>query len=76
MNEFKVGDRVEFTDADMHESMPHYYPAPGTIGTIVGDAFTIAPWVQWPNGSTSDDDIWSANVLHLRLVAEEVPDDT
>lgn len=34
MSEFKVGDKVIFTNAKKHEILSRIYPAVGTVGTI------------------------------------------
>lgn len=74
MHQFKVGDRVRFKgmgDA-CHAKMPEYYPEDGTIGIV-----SIAPddddevYVQWPEGSTSGDDMWWAFPECLELVADD-----
>jgi hypothetical protein len=51
---------VRFTDAAKHDKFPNHYPAPGTVGTVVGfttDKKTM--YVQWEEGSTSASDIWA-----------------
>ena len=35
MNKFKVGDKVVFTNAEKHEKVSQFYPAVGTVGTVV-----------------------------------------
>lgn len=47
MSKFKVGDKVRFTDAERHCSDPCYYPPVGTIGTIVDDEKSSAPFIKW-----------------------------
>ena len=71
MQQFKVGDRVRFKgmgDA-CHAKMPEYYPKDGTIG-IVSIASNDEVYVQWPEGSTSKDDMWWAFPECLELVEE------
>ena len=59
MSKFKVGDRVRATSTELHNACPNQYPEVNTIGRVVateigGDVLMI----QWPLGSTSDDDHW------------------
>lgn len=54
MNQFKKGDKVRFIDEAAHRDNPGWFPAVGTIGTHNGDG----SMVQWPAGSTSQDDLW------------------
>lgn len=35
MSKFKVGDKVVFTNAQKHETISRFYPAVGTVGTVV-----------------------------------------
>lgn len=35
MNKFKVGDKVVFTNAEKHEKVSQFYPAVGTVSTVV-----------------------------------------
>lgn len=51
------GEKVVFTDAKLHEKNPKWYPPVGTVGTVMHDE---DDWIQWPKGSTSLDDCWSA----------------
>lgn len=73
---FKVGDRVRYRNARKHRIEPEYYPAPGTVGTVVDldedneyneveDMF-----VQWPKGSTSLNDAWWCNRKDIEPVED------
>ena len=62
---FNVGDKVVMNSKRAHEKHPLYYPAVGTVGVIMssfhyhqGEGSVYV--VQWPHGSTSDRDLWSA----------------
>lgn len=66
----KEGSRVRFIRADLHEQYPHCYPAPGTVGTVKTMLSDTILAVQWPKGSTSDGDEWSA----CTNMVEVVPD--
>ena len=50
---YKVGDKVRYLDARRHLAEPEYYPAPGTVGTIVEIGDNATCLVQWPEGTTS-----------------------
>lgn len=59
MSKFKTGDRVRAISTELHNACPNQYPEVNTIGRVVateigGDVLMI----QWPLGSTSDDDYW------------------
>ena len=76
MNEKEVykGLKVRFTDQNLHEVLPDYYPEAGTEGTIVSVTKcvhaenTVYILVQWPKGSTSQNDRWFAAVSDLEPV--------
>lgn len=67
----KVGDKVRFVNAEVHDCDPWFYPPVGTIGTVLsinryGDVF-----VQWPEGSTLTEDRWWTHITSLELVEGE-----
>lgn len=71
---FNPGDRVCFASVPRHEAVPPCYPAPGTVGVVkISDIPTTGNFwllVQWPQGSTSEDDKWvcsEADVLPAAL---------
>lgn len=72
MAKFKVGDKVRYVDEAGHRINPRYYPAVGTIGEIVGVIGVAGGdyWVQWPEGTTSNDDYWCCGHHRLELVTE------
>jgi len=74
MHQFKVGDRVRFKGAApcTHKEMPEYYPTDGTIGvvTVAAPDKDDEVLVQWPKGSTSEDDEWWALLSCLEVVEE------
>jgi len=71
MSKFKVGDKVEFIDAKHHMGLPSYYPKEGTIGTVVDVCPDGTISVQWPQGSTCEDDLWWVNVERVRAVSND-----
>lgn len=73
MHKFKVGDRVRFKGMGdtCHAYAPRYYPKDGTIGNITSKIGKYDAFVQWPEGSTSMDDIWCAPLDCLELVEND-----
>lgn len=66
IDKLKKGDKVRFTNAELHERVPRFYPKPGTIGIVHHDHDDL---IQWPVGSTSLDDLWCAPGHSMELVA-------
>lgn len=69
---FKKGDHVILADNEEtrtdHLEKPEWYPAPGTRGIVTEDS--DAPYVQWEDGSTSEDDVWANTGENLILESE------
>ena len=65
---FKPGDKVEFMEGRMHEAFPNLYPPTGTVGTVISAGIDDLYYVQWPEGSTSDDDKWHEIGMFLKWV--------
>ena len=65
---FKVGDKVKYINTD-HAEHPDFYPLYGTIGEIKEDCGNNY-CVQWPKGSTSDDDCWYCDENDIELVKD------
>ncbi len=63
---FKVGDKVKYINTD-HAERPDFYPLYGTIGEIKEDCGNNY-CVQWPKGSTSDDDCWCCDESDLEAI--------
>ncbi len=55
--DFANGDQVRFICGELHEKQPAYFPPVGTIGTVIGFGLDDL-FVQWPCGTTSEDDEW------------------
>ena len=75
----KTGDRVRVADNKstrmMHEEMPEYYPEPGSLGTVVGNALDDnIYWVKWDN--SQEDHPWAFSGRGLEVVEEELPNIT
>lgn len=78
-NESMIGRKVRFTNAMAHEEEPWFYPEVGTIGTIVSTKGTdfenmddLPYVVQWPEGTTSEKDLWAVDDKNIELVDEEM----
>lgn len=67
----KVGDKVRFVNAEVHDCDPYCYPPVGTIGTVLSIDGDDVVFVQWPGGSTLTDDRWWSSVERLELVEGE-----
>lgn len=63
MNKFNVGDKVVFINAQKHKSHSRYYPAVGTVGTVVDiDEHPIEDFglmVNW--GDAKGVDVWQVD---------------
>lgn len=63
MSKFKVGDKVVFINAQKHESASGYYPAVGTVGTVVkinkNPINKYGLMVNW--GDAKGVDVWQAD---------------
>lgn len=66
MSKFNIGDKVKYIGPD-HAEFSDFYPLYGTIGEIKEDR-SDHYWVQWPKGSTSDDDYWSCDEINLEAI--------
>ena len=66
MSKFNVGDKVKYIGPD-HAEHSDFYPLYDTIGEIK-EVCDDHCWVQWPKGSTSDDDYWSCEEINLELI--------
>lgn len=58
LQKLKRGAKVRSTDEDMHRRFPQFYPAVGTIGTLISANY-IGAWVDW------EDDHFKCKGLHL-----------
>lgn len=64
---FERKDKVIYTG----NNKSCYFPDTGTEGTILHvDSVKLMCKVQWPIGSTSQDDIWYCSIYDLEKVGE------
>lgn len=55
-----IGKKVVFKNDYLHKRLPKFYPAVGTIGTVIdrSQVFKDNFCIRWPKGTTSDNDEW------------------
>lgn len=71
-SKLKKDDVVIVTDeiSNAHKRFPEWYPAPGTIGTILDASDEDCISIQWSKGSTSKDDIWYIRSEQIRKLTK------
>lgn len=73
-SENMYGRKVKFLSDEVHVYMPEFYPAVGTVGTVVecyDNYEQKKDWkVQWPKGSTSRDGCWFCDEENVELIEE------
>lgn len=70
---YKKGDKVVFIDTQAHERAPHYFPIVGAVGVVDHKDTAMCIWVQWPAGSTSNDDLWCTVTSRIKPYKEGFP---
>nr|DAG87222.1 MAG TPA: protein of unknown function (DUF4314) [Herelleviridae sp.] len=63
----KVGSKVRMIDREGHKRDPERIPDVGTVGTVMKVGFN-SHFVQWPEGSTSEADMWYCNEIRLEVL--------
>lgn len=66
---FNVGDKVRYVGAK-HDIHPQWFPIFGTIGTVLQDVDKVDCYIQWPKGSTSENDCWYCDKQNIELVKD------
>lgn len=64
-----IGKKVIY-NGNMHDIEPAFYPPKGTVGRVVIDE-EITYRIQWPKGTTSDNDYWWARATDCKIIEEE-----
>lgn len=55
----ELGSVVMFVNSIRHRAFPEFFPEARTIGHVLGtNGRGGSLQVQWPEGSTSEDDLW------------------
>lgn len=64
-----VGRYVKFISGISHDEKPEYYPLAGTFGVVLKDEGDEI-CVQWPHGTTSNNDIWWCFKADVEIMSE------
>lgn len=64
----KVGSKVRMIDEEPNNIHPYWYPAIGTVGVVERLGCDDNCGVQWPEGTTSEDDRWLCDYEHLEVL--------
>ena len=70
-NNVKKGDSVRYINELGHEKAPEYFPAKNVVGKVIKVCSNDNCYVQWPKGSTSQDDRWYASWGKLEVLVCE-----
>lgn len=65
-----TGTNVMFNNFILHKSLPDFFPELHTIGSVVRSDSQHC-LVQWPEGSTSYDDLWEVDRKDIKVCAQE-----
>ena len=63
----KVGSKVRMIDDKVHNEYPRWFPVIGTVGAIINVSNT-SPYIQWPSGTTSENDRWFCSLDWLEVL--------
>ena len=67
-NNVKKGDSVRYIGKNGHKNSPEYYPAKDVVGKVIKVCSDLTCHIQWPKGSTSQDDRWCADWGNLEVL--------
>ena len=67
-NNVKKGDSVRYIGKNGHKNNPECYPAKDVVGTVIKVCSDLTCDIQWPKGSTSNDDRWYADWCNLEVL--------
>lgn len=70
-NNVKKGDSVRYIGKNGHKNNPECYPAKDVVGTVIKVCSDLTCHIQWPKGSTSQDDRWYAAWGNLEVLVCE-----
>lgn len=65
--EYQVNDEVVMANHVLHDRFPDWYPIAGTVGIVRKVKSKTVLLVQWPSGSTSQEDLWSVQIENITL---------
>lgn len=63
----KIGSKVRMIDGEGHRYNPEWLPNVGTVGIVMEVGFHTH-FIQWPEGSTSESDIWYCDDTRLEVL--------
>lgn len=63
----KVGSKVRIIVDKVHNEYPRWFPVVGTVGAII-NASDTSPYIQWPSGTTSENDRWFCSLDWLEVL--------
>lgn len=66
----KIGSKVRMADGESHRRYPRRYPDVGTVGIVMKAGLHIHS-IQWPEGSTSENDVWHCEDIKLEVLVCE-----
>lgn len=64
----KEGDSVRYTNEYRHKKYPENYPDKDVVGKVIRVCDDYTCRVQWPKGTTSQDDSWYAAWNNLEVL--------
>lgn len=67
-NNVKKGDSVRYINKNGHKINPEYYPVKDVVGKVIKVCSGRVCDIQWPKGSTSQDDRWCAAWDNLEVL--------
>lgn len=67
-NNVKKGDSVRYINELGHKKTPEYFPTKNVVGKVIKVCSNDNYYVQWPDGSTSNDDRWYAAWSNLEVL--------
>ena len=70
-NNVQKGDTVRYIGKNGHKNNPEYYPAKDVVGKVIKVCSDLTCRIQWPKGSTSQDDRWYASWDNLEVLVCE-----
>lgn len=63
----KVGIKVRMIEDKIYNEYSRWFPVVGTVGVII-NASNISPYIQWPSGTTSENDRWFCSLDWLEVL--------
>ena len=67
-NNVKKRDSVRYIGKNGHKNNPEFYPAKDVVGKVIKVCSDLTCYIQWPKGSTSQNDRWYASWGNLEVL--------